>query len=89
MAGNGGLATNVLQVNIENKGVSAMIGGQSTWRKYLTLPNILKEFNPNLYGYSLSDGYSTDRSSKFVHHSLFLNVYKRINVHLFQSIDSM
>ncbi|XP_037036189.1 phospholipase B1, membrane-associated-like [Bradysia coprophila] len=64
-SGTGGLATNILQLAIENKGVTTMIGGQSTWRKYLTLPNILKEFNPNLYGYSLSDGYSTDRSSKF------------------------
>lgn len=65
-AGNGALATNMLQLLIENKGVSATIGGQSTWRKYLTLPNIIKVFNPNLYGYSLSDGYSTDRSSRFM-----------------------
>lgn len=65
-AGNGALATNMLQLIIENKGVSGTIGGQSTWRKYLTLPNMIKEFNPNLYGYSSSDGYSTDKVSRFV-----------------------
>ncbi|XP_037036133.1 phospholipase B1, membrane-associated-like [Bradysia coprophila] len=64
-AGNGALATNILQVLIENKGVSWSIGGQSKWQKYLTVPNIIKVFNPNLYGYSLSDGYSTDKRSRF------------------------
>lgn len=28
-------------------------GGQGNWRKYLTLPNILKEFSPRLQGYAL------------------------------------
>jgi len=32
---------------VENRGVVWSIGGQYDWRKYLTLPNILKEFNPN------------------------------------------
>lgn len=31
-------------------------GGQGTWRDFLTLPNILKEFNPNLTGYSTGTG---------------------------------
>lgn len=70
-AGNGALATNVLQVFIENKGVSWSIGGQSKWQKYLTLPNIIKVFNPNLYGYSLADGYSTDKRSRFVRNRQF------------------
>lgn len=65
-AGNGALATNVLQVLIENKGVSWSIGGQGTWHRFLTLPNILKVFNPQLYGFSLSDGFSTDKSSRLV-----------------------
>lgn len=63
-AGNGALATNLNQLLIENKGVSWSIGGQATWRKFLTLPNILKEFNPQLYGYSLSDGYSIQKSAR-------------------------
>lgn len=63
-AGNGAFATNILQVLIENKGVSWSIGGQGTWHKYLTIPNILKEFNPKLYGYSLGDGFSTFKTSR-------------------------
>ena len=31
-----------LEVNIENRGIVGSIGGQGTWRQYLTLPNILK-----------------------------------------------
>lgn len=31
-------------------------GGDSTWREFLTLPNILKEYNPNLRGYSTGTG---------------------------------
>lgn len=38
------------EVLIENRGVSWCIGGQGTWRTHLTLPNILKEFNPKLFG---------------------------------------
>lgn len=34
------------------------IGGQGDWRQHLTLPNILKEYNANLTGYSLGDGRS-------------------------------
>ncbi|EDV96614.1 phospholipase B1, membrane-associated [Drosophila grimshawi] len=64
-AGNGVFATNLGHVTVENRGVVWSIGGQDNWRKYLTLPNILKEFNPNLYGYSLKDGLSTERSSRF------------------------
>lgn len=40
-------------------------GGQGNWRKYLTLPNILKEFNPKLVGYSLGDSLSHQRASQF------------------------
>ncbi|XP_034108907.1 phospholipase B1, membrane-associated [Drosophila albomicans] len=64
-AGNGIFASNLAHVTVENRGASWSIGGQYNWRKYLTLPNILKEFNPDLYGYSLKDGLSTERSSRF------------------------
>nr|CAD7449533.1 unnamed protein product [Timema bartmani] len=30
-----------------------LAGGQGHWRKYMTLPNILKEYNPKLLGYAL------------------------------------
>lgn len=29
------------------------VGGDATWREYLTLPNLLKEFNPRVTGYSM------------------------------------
>lgn len=63
-AGNGAMAVNILQIMTENKGMSWSIGGQGTWRKFFTLPNILKEYNPNLYGYSLSDGLSYHKSAR-------------------------
>jgi len=41
-AGSGILADNVLQIFVENRGVSATGGSQGTWRQCLTLPNIIK-----------------------------------------------
>lgn len=65
-AGNGAFALNVLQVFLEGRGASWSIGGQQSWRNFLTLPNILKEFNPKLYGYSTADqAISRDKSSMF------------------------
>ena len=67
-AGNGLVAGSILDVAIENRGMSWSIGGQATWRRFVTLPNILKEFNPQLYGYSLGDSLSSDRASKSIFH---------------------
>uniref|UniRef100_A0A182UXX1 Phospholipase B1, membrane-associated n=1 Tax=Anopheles merus TaxID=30066 RepID=A0A182UXX1_ANOME len=64
-AGTGVLATGILELIIENRGLSWCIGGQGTWRQYLTLPNILKVFNPNLNGYVVADSLSIDRASRF------------------------
>ena len=64
-AGCGALATNLFHIYIQNKGVAWSNGGQSDWRTFLTLPNILKEYNPNLYGYVTRDSLSTERASKF------------------------
>ncbi|KAG5680842.1 hypothetical protein PVAND_010323 [Polypedilum vanderplanki] len=65
-ASNGAFALDELQVLNKGRGVSWSIGGQGTWREYLTLPNILKEYNPNLYGYSINTfSNSFDKSSKF------------------------
>ncbi|XP_053663664.1 phospholipase B1, membrane-associated-like [Anopheles marshallii] len=64
-AGTGVLATGILELIIENRGLSWCIGGQGTWRQYLTLPNILKVFNPNLNGYVVGDSLSIDRESRF------------------------
>ncbi|XP_063239221.1 phospholipase B1, membrane-associated-like [Bacillus rossius redtenbacheri] len=48
---------------VDNRGMTAAIGGQSTWRRFLTLPNILKEFNPRLVGYSTRDSWSLAEDS--------------------------
>lgn len=42
---------------MENRGLAWSIGGQWTWRNATTLPNILKEFNAGLVGYSRNDAY--------------------------------
>ncbi|XP_011161176.1 phospholipase B1, membrane-associated [Solenopsis invicta] len=63
-AGAGIFADNLFQVGIENRGVTATGGGQGTWREYLTLPNILKEFNPNLIGYALGDSLTTHKAAQ-------------------------
>lgn len=42
---------------MENRGLAWSIGGQWTWRNATTLPNILKQFQPHLIGYSRDDAY--------------------------------
>ncbi|GLV44088.1 uncharacterized protein CBL_12616 [Carabus blaptoides fortunei] len=64
-AGTGVVATNVLQILIENRGLSWSIGGQGNWKEFFTLPNVLKEFNPALIGYAWGDALSTDKKSQF------------------------
>ncbi|XP_035785385.1 phospholipase B1, membrane-associated-like isoform X2 [Anopheles albimanus] len=64
-AGTGAIATEILELAIDNRGLSWSIGGQGTWREYLTIPNILKEFNPKLNGYALADSLSNNKSSRF------------------------
>ncbi|CAL7935960.1 unnamed protein product [Xylocopa violacea] len=63
-AGAGVFATNLFQIGVENRGVAAAIGGQGTWRTYLTIPNILKEFNPKLIGYALGDSLTIHPASQ-------------------------
>ncbi|XP_076389005.1 phospholipase B1, membrane-associated-like isoform X2 [Megachile rotundata] len=58
-------ASNIMQILVENRGVAASIGGQGNWRTFLTLPNILKEFNPNLLGYSRGDSLIYHSNSHF------------------------
>lgn len=53
--GVGAMATNIMGLTIENRGFSFSIGGNWDWRNSSTLPNILKKFNPNIIGYSLSN----------------------------------
>lgn len=45
--------------------LTTCIGGQGTWKQFLTLPNILKEFNPKLIGYAYGDSLAEQRFSQF------------------------
>lgn len=46
--------------------MSFSIGGEKDWRTFLTVPNLLKEFNKNLYGYSTGlRSLSTHKTSVF------------------------
>lgn len=65
-AGNGAFAIDNLQTTIENRGVVWSIGGRGSWREFVTLPNILKEFNPKLYGFSsAANSLGYQKASKF------------------------
>ncbi|XP_032668152.1 phospholipase B1, membrane-associated-like [Odontomachus brunneus] len=63
-AGAGIFANNLFQIIVENRGVGALGGGQGTWRQYMTLPNIIKEFNHNLIGYATEDSLATHKKSQ-------------------------
>ncbi|KAG9347335.1 hypothetical protein JZ751_004902 [Albula glossodonta] len=52
----GAKAKNILQLDKEYKGVSWSIGGDAALDTVTTLPNILKKFNPSLYGFSRGQG---------------------------------
>ncbi|CAH1646908.1 unnamed protein product [Spodoptera littoralis] len=65
VAGSGALEEFALGAFVEYRGVSWCAGGDATWREYLTLPNILKEFNPNLKGFSTGTGEWLNKNAKF------------------------
>lgn len=65
-AANGAFAIDSLQTTLEGRGVSWSIGGKDNWRKFITLPNLLKEFNPKLYGFSTAaNSLGFQKQSKF------------------------
>jgi phospholipase B1 len=51
-AGLGARAATPIGLVTEYRGVSWSIGGDSSYNQLLTLPNILRQYNPNLKGYS-------------------------------------
>lgn len=52
-AGFGACAYTLIDLFVECRGISWSIGGDDDIRKLITLPNILKEYNPNLKGYAV------------------------------------
>ncbi|XP_067649229.1 phospholipase B1, membrane-associated-like isoform X2 [Haliotis asinina] len=65
-AGNGIDASNILGDLVEYRGLSWSIGGDGSLETgELTLPNILKKFDRNLYGYSLKTGGQSSANAMF------------------------
>lgn len=64
-AASGASSVRVTDLVLENRGLSWSIGGQWNWRNASTLPNILKEFNPNLVGFSKQDAWTYHVESQF------------------------
>ncbi|XP_063900890.1 phospholipase B1, membrane-associated-like [Zophobas morio] len=63
-AGFGATAITPFELSLEERGKSFAIGGEANWKTYVTLPNILKVFNPNLEGYALNTSLSTQEGSQ-------------------------
>ncbi|KAL4648972.1 phospholipase B1, membrane-associated-like [Arapaima gigas] len=55
-AGFGAKSKNIIQLKTEYRGVSWNIGGDNNLESVTTLPNILREFNPSLRGFSVGQG---------------------------------
>lgn len=64
-AASGASSVRMSDLILENRGLSWSIGGQWNWRNASTLPNILKEYNPNLVGYSKQDAWTYHTESQF------------------------
>lgn len=64
-AGSGAASMEILEVFMENRGLAWSIGGQWDWKNATTLANILKEYNPNLVGYSYNDSLPFHYGSQF------------------------
>lgn len=61
-------ATNILQIFSENRAVSWSGGGNGNWQTFVTLPNLIKAYNPRLIGYSFSRSgnvYSFEDAARF------------------------
>ncbi|KAM7352735.1 phospholipase B1, membrane-associated-like [Cochliomyia hominivorax] len=62
-AGNGIISQQIAHIATEFRGLAFSGGGLEDWRTVLTLPNILKVFNPNLYGFATGEVLTVDRNS--------------------------
>ncbi|XP_065356423.1 phospholipase B1, membrane-associated-like [Calliphora vicina] len=62
-AGNGIISEQILHIAMEFRGLAFSGGGVEDWRTVLTLPNILKVFNPQLYGFATGEVLTINRDS--------------------------
>lgn len=61
----GAESKNILTLFTEYRGVSWSGGGQSDYTSTVTMPNILKQFNPKLYGYATGKGGPSSANAVF------------------------
>ncbi|GMR39463.1 hypothetical protein PMAYCL1PPCAC_09658, partial [Pristionchus mayeri] len=54
--GAGAEGEDVLAIAIQFRGLTFSVGGDKTLDEHITIANILKKFNPNLFGYSIRTG---------------------------------
>jgi phospholipase B1 len=52
----GALSTSIINVFTQWRGYSFCIGGQTNYDNYVSIPNILKNYNPNVKGFSVGNG---------------------------------
>eukprot|EP00916_Digyalum_oweni_P014298 GHVL01023480.1.p1 GENE.GHVL01023480.1~~GHVL01023480.1.p1 ORF type:complete len:543 (+),score=33.57 GHVL01023480.1:2-1630(+) len=64
-AGSGITATNIFAVLTQNRGLSWSGGGETDYTDQITLPNILKKYNPDVYGFATGNGDEDSKSSIF------------------------
>ncbi|EDW03078.1 GH11043 [Drosophila grimshawi] len=61
-SGTGIMSLGPLDAYVDYRGYSYLGGGFETWRTALTLPNILKLYNPQLYGYAVGHSLTADKN---------------------------
>jgi len=59
----GALSTSFFNLFTEYRGVSFCVGGQDNFETFVTIPNILKKYNPNLKGFSIGNGKQTSANA--------------------------
>jgi len=62
-AGFGALSTSIFGVFTEYRGHSFPIGGETPFADYVTVPNILKLYNPNVKGFAVGSGDATSANA--------------------------
>ncbi|XP_075153591.1 phospholipase B1, membrane-associated-like [Haematobia irritans] len=64
-AGNGMFSKTFINLVAEFRGMAFSGGGMADWRTTLTLPNIVKVFNPKLYGFATNNVLAVDQEAHF------------------------
>jgi phospholipase B1 len=64
-AGFGAKSKSIITVFTEYRGIAFPIGGDGTVADSVTVPNIIKKYNPNLIGFSTGTGNKDSANSKF------------------------